>query len=187
MASEKYKGLEPYAPSFKDRLRQLSMLSSNVKRVLVRTQPYIRAIKRDVIANLKRYKDSGVHGLIMSTISLTSKRQGMVRHGDMWLYPENQMYDDYTEIRQACHDNKLRFYCADGRLRYLSDSSTCCGCDKMDGFKPNMANLNHSKREYTEKMQELGTGEVFGNIHQRQPAYNRCKNSSYMACMEAEI
>jgi len=193
MASEKYKGLEPYAPSFRDRLRQLAMLSCNVKRVIVRTQPYIRPIKRDVIANIKRYKDSGVHGLIVSTISLTSNPsksplekggRGFVRHGDMWLYPESEMYEDYSEIRQACHENKLKFYCADGRLRYLSDSPTCCGVDKLDGFKPNTANLNHGKRVYTEKMQEIGTGEVFGNISRREPYYSQCKQSSYMTCLE---
>ncbi len=185
MATAKYKGLEPHAPNFNDRLRQLSMLSSNVKRVIVRTQPYIRTIKKSMIGNLKRYKDSGVHGLIVATISLTKKRQGMVKHADMWLYPENEMYQDYSEIRQACHDNKLKFYCADGRLRYLSDSLTCCGCEGIDGFKPNTANLNHDNREYTDKMKETGTGEVFGNIHQREPYYSQCRASSYMACMEA--
>lgn len=185
MASEKYKGLEPYAPSFKDRLKQLPLLSSNAKRVLVRTQPYLRPIKRDIIANLQRYRDSGVHGLIISTISLTKKRQGFIKHGDMYLYPENQMFDDYSEIRQACHDNKLKFYCADGRLRWeLSDSLTCCGCAGVDGFKVNTANLNHEDRVYTDKMKEIGTGEVFGNIHQREPKYSQCKASSYMAYME---
>jgi len=185
MASERYKGLEPHAPSFNERLRQLPMLSSNTKRVLVRTQPYIRAIKRDIIGNLQRYKDSGVHGVMVSTISLTRKRQGMIKHGDMWLYPENQMIDDYSEIKQACHDHKLKFYCPDGRLRWLSDSLTCCGIDGL-GWKPNTANLNHEDREYTDKMKEIGTGEVFGNIQRREPYYSQCRASSYMACMESE-
>jgi len=32
----------------------------------------------------------------------------------------------------------------------------------------------------------VGRGEVFGNIQRREPYYSQCRASSYMACMEAE-
>jgi len=184
MACEKYDRFEPYAPCFQERLRQLPLLSSNAMRVLVRVQPYIRVVKKDIIKHFRQYRDAGVYGVMVSTIALNRKRYGFVKHGDLYIYTEDTMQKDYSEIRNACHDVGLKFFCPDGRLRYLSDSKTCCGCEGMDGFNMNKVNMNYATLAYTEKMQQPGTGEVFGNIWQRNPKYNWCRQASYKQCLE---
>lgn len=50
------------------------------------------------------------------------------------------------------------------------DSLTCCGCDGLEGFRPNKYNLAHlmngDKQEPTPKMKEKETGAPFRAIYQ---------------------
>lgn len=172
-------------PSFRDRFASLYGLSRLVRRLVVRAQPYTREVRDDVIRFLPGYAASGVHGIVIEGMKSQRKTVELTeRYGASMVYPVAGLIADFFRIRQACHANGLVFYAAEDRLRYMGDSPTCCGCDGLEGFRENVANLNHSPIVFTERMSEKGTGAVFRNIRWDTVTSRRMADLSYREVVE---
>ena len=188
MVSPKYKIWEQYTPSYDERLKSACSMVEYANRVIIRCCPYIPEVKADVLDSLIKYRDAGIWGLQIGGMrTLKPNSRNTERNGNNFLIPYELLINDFIEIQEACHDIGLHFYTADGRFMFLSDSVTCCGCEDLEGFYVNKANTNYEDIVYTDKMQQAGTGEVFGNIWQRNPMYNWCRQASYKDCMERFI
>ncbi len=147
LISPKLDHLEPGAPSFEKRLADLSKISRAALRTIIRIQPYIREAKADIIANLKRYAAAGVYGITIEGIKYFQRRPGLVKSGADYVYPVNTLRQDYEQIRAACREAGLHFFCAENRLRGMGEDLCCCGIAGLDDFKPMTANLVHFVRD----------------------------------------
>lgn len=161
----KYDVLEPGAPTFLDRVEIMRKVAPNVKRVIVRIQPYMHEVREDVIGNLDLFKEAGIYGIIVEGMKFSKKLPGLVKAGMDYVYPQKLIRSDLVKIRDAAHKAGLAFYSGENRERELGDSLCCCGIDGLDGFVENKYNLNHIARgdmvEPTEKMQQIGTARCF--------------------------
>lgn len=177
----------PYARwesvSFRSRLKMLWKIAPHVRRVIVRVQPYILEAFNSLQRSLPIYAASGVHGITIEGLKARSVKWakglgGFDYTGLSSYYSNVKCYDSfeldahYSLLKEYCHEVGLRFYCAENRLRYLSDSPTCCGCDGLSGFRANTANDNHRPIRYTARMKEAGTGGVF-RAAGRDPEHSR--------------
>lgn len=191
MVSPMYDKLEPGCPTYEERLEICNELSPKVKRVMVRMQPYFTDALSDVINNMPRLKCAGVHGIILEGYKALKKRNGMVKVGGDYAYPSNVLRDHFELIRKSAHDNGLRFYSGENRLRAMGDSLTCCGCDGMDGFRPNTFNLAHIVNgddvQPTDKMKERGTGKVFQGIFQTAGTYEYFKEKTFEEVVNSDV
>lgn len=184
MACDKYDRIEQGAPSFERRLEVVKTLSQNVKRVNIRVQPYLHECFADVYKNIKRFAESGAYGVIFEGMKFQKKKDGLVKCGADMVYPLEILRKDFISLRKECHNNGLKFYSGENRLRRMGDSLTCCGIDGLDGFVPNVYNLNHllngDKTEPTDKMTESGTGaSVLHSMLQNAGSYERDKKCSF--------
>ncbi len=172
LVSETFDKIEPGAPPFKERLNMIEKLVKETgKRIIIRVQPYVRTVKDELITNLKRYADKGVYGITIEGIKLLTKASGFVKVGSDFCYPVEDLKKDFLEIREECHKQHLRFFCAENRLRYMGDDLTCCGTEGLEGFKPNKANLNYflykpDEFGYTKAMEKPGSGGPFRVLRQ---------------------
>lgn len=139
----KYDQIEKGAPPFEKRLEMIKVLSQNCKRVIVRAQPYVHDIYKDMLESVKRFADSGAHGVIFEGMKFAKKKKGLVKCGADFVQPKEILRADFFNLRDACHENGLKFYSGENRLRAMGDSLTCCGIDGLEGFKPNKCNINH--------------------------------------------
>lgn len=185
MVSSKLDKYELGAPSFNKRLTSLETFQKHCKRLIVRIQPYFHECLLDIIEILPAYKKMGVHGIILEGIKYFSKINGTVKFfGDYVLKYEN-LKKEFELIKKHAHDNGLAFYCGENRLRSLGDSLTCCGCDNMEGFVVNKANLNYYKFDknqfkITNNMKIKETGSCFRSLVQSKSMLVKVvDNSSY--------
>jgi len=173
LVSPRYNVLEPGAPSFAERLRLLRKLAPRVLRTIVRVQPYRPEVLGDVLAALPRYADAGVFGIVCEGWKWKGRADAppsVVKVAGDWCFPVDVLERDFTRLRSACHRLRLRFYCAENRLRRLSDDHCCCGVDGLAGFRPNRANLNTlllgRPIRYRRRMREVGTAYCFKSCAQ---------------------
>lgn len=170
MACDKYDRIEAGAPTFDERVEMARKVARTGVRVNARVQPYMTQVKKDVMNNLERFADAGIHGVIFEGMKFQAKYQGLVKCGADFVYPEKRLRRDFEELRQRCHNLGMKFYSGENRLRGMGDSLTCCGVDGLDGFHPNTYNLNHilngDKVQPTEQMKRAGTTECFASLNQ---------------------
>lgn len=161
MVCSKYDKLERGCPSYEERLTILKMVSARVQRTIVRIQPYMPEVFKDVMENIPRIAEAGAYGLVVEG------------------------------IRAECHRHGLKFYAGENRLRAMGDSMTCCGVDGLPGFKPNEYNLcmlmNGKNPEPTERMKEVGTGGPFKTLNQSAGSGRRIAKQSFYGLMQEEL
>lgn len=162
MVCSKYDRMEAGCPSYEERLGILATVSPRVKRTIVRIQPYMPEVFRDVLDNIPRVAAAGAHGIVVEGMKFFRGKPGMVKIGGDFCYPKDRLKSDFEEIRAQAHRNGLKFYSGENRLRAMGDDMTCCGIEGLEGFRPNEYNLcmimNGKKPEPTEQMKKIGTG-----------------------------
>lgn len=190
MLCSKYDKIERGCPSFEERLEMVRTLAKNCRRVIIRAQPYMLEVFKDLMENIPRFAEAGAYGLTIEGMKFTSSRQGLVKVGADFCYPESLLKHDYEIIKQQCHRYGLKFYCAENRLRSLGDSMTCCGVDGL-GWEVNTFNIprimNGEKQTARERMKEIGTGYCFKAMNQTTAGSARCKNNSFETLMLEEL
>lgn len=190
MACDKYDKIERGCPPFEERLKMVRTLSKNCRRVIIRVQPYMLEVFKDVMNNIPRFAEAGAYGLTIEGMKFISKKEGLVKVGADYCYPESLLKHDYEIIKQQCHRFGLRFYCAENRLRHLGDSMTCCGVDGM-GWRFNEFHtvrlMNGEKVEATENMKNEETGLCFKAMYQTTAGQHKCKNNSFETLMLSEL
>lgn len=186
--SPKYDRIEPGASTYEERLAAAKKIAK-ICRVNIRTQPYVPGIFKDVIKAIPRYAEAGVHGVILEGMKYTKGNiEGLVPIGGDRCYPVEVLLPQFEAIKRACHKYGLKFYCGENRLRALSDELCCCGIEGL-GWKENKANLNHflfdrENFQYTDKMKEVGTAEVWGALEQSSLQRKEIQLSSYAEKMD---
>lgn len=184
--SKMYDNIEKGAPSYKERIEMIDILSKNVKRVIVRCQPYMPQVKNDVIRNsLKDFSNAGAYGVIFEGMKYIRKpinsEYNLVKVGSDLCYEKNLLKQHFEQIRNRTHELGMKFFVGENRLRNMGDSLCCCGCS--DIFKVNEYNCNHllngDKVVPTELMKKTGTGRVAHAIDQGAGSYERQKTLSF--------
>lgn len=190
MVCSSYDRMEPGAPSFEERLSMVARLAGNCRRVIVRAQPYITGVKREFLSNIPRFAKAGAHGVTVEGMKFKKGKPGLVKVRGDYCYPEDLLEAHYALIRDACHDAGLAFFCAENRLRPMGDSSACCGCGDLPGFRGNRFNavslLNGIDCAPTERMKEVGTAMCFKAIHQSPGSSIELRKESFASQMAKE-
>lgn len=170
MVCDKYDVLESGAPTYQERLEMIKQIAPNCKRVIIRIQPYMTEIKRDLLNNLPKLKEAGAYGITIEGMKFAKKKNGLVKVGADWCYPKDVLERDYALIKSECHKIGLAFFCAENRLRAMGDDMCCCGISGLGGFIPNKFNLCHilngDSVEPTPRMCEKGTAYCFKSMSQ---------------------
>lgn len=191
MVCSKYDRLEPGTPSYEERLAIAEMASKCVKRVIVRIQPYMPEVFKDVIANIHRLAQAGVYGIVCEGMKFSKAKPGMVRIGSDSCYPKAILEQDFLQIKQEAHRHGLRFYAGENRLRAMGDDMCCCGIDGLPGFKGNDYNLcmilNGKNPEPTERMKITGTGGCFKSLRQSAGTTDKIARQSFYGLMQEEL
>lgn len=193
MVSPNYDAIEPGCPTYSERLKIIKKVAPKCKRLIVRVQPYTLPVLSHLLKYIPTYSDIGVYGVIIEGLKATKKKKGLIKIGADWCYPKQQLKDHFEAIKQKCHDNGIKFYSGENRLRTMGDSLTCCGCDGLDGFKANNYNLNHILNgddvSPTKAMKEKGTGRVFKGCFQGAgyPAWLATQNMAELMVSEKVI
>lgn len=179
---------EKGAPGFDERLEMLEKMSKVVKRVIVRCQPYMVEYHKQIREAIPLIAKAGVYGITYEALKLTKKRKGMEKNGADFVYPKRVLQLYFNDLKKVCHENGIKFLCAENRLREMGDHYNCCGAGDLEGFVCNKANLNHYRFDkenfgYTEKMKEPGTSMVFKAINQTNLAVDYFKKKSFAEVM----
>ena len=188
-ACSKYDKLEEGAPTFNERLKIMSVVAPNVKRLIVRVQPYMHEVYKDVYNNLELFKAAGAYGVIVEGMKFTSKRPGLVKVAGDYTYPIELIRSDLLKLKTRAHEVGLTFYSGENRTRALGDSLCCCGVSDLPGFKVNTYNLNHllngdNDVKATERMKETGTQCAFrACIRTRKTAGGLEEKALKMRCL----
>lgn len=179
--------LEKGAPPFEERLEMVRKLAESVPRVNVRVQPYMHEVFREVLENIPRFAEAGAFGAVFEGMKYQKKKPGLVKCGGDMVYPVKILQHDFERFRDACHENGMKFWSGENRLRRMGDNLTCCGIEGMKGFRPNVYNLNHllngDKTEPTEQMCEPKTAQCLHATNQKAGAWERQKNLSFKDAM----
>lgn len=191
MVCSKYDKLEPGCPRYEERLEMLRKVSARVQRTIVRVQPYMPEVFRDVMQNIPRITAAGAHGLVIEGMKFFKSKPGMVKVGGDYVYPLSILRRQFAQIKAECHRNGLVFYCGENRLRAMGDSMTCCGTDGLPGFQPNEYNLcmilNGKSPVPTEQMKKVGTAGAFKSINQTAGSGRRLAKQSFYGIMQEEL
>lgn len=189
MVCPSYDRIEPGAPTFEERLDMLRKLSGNVRRVVVRAQPYITAVRDEFIAQLPRIAEAGVWGLTIEAMKFKNSKQGLVKIRGDFTYEEDVLRMHYERIKRHCARLGLHFFCAENRLRGMGESTACCGCGDLEGFAGNKFNVvsnSDGMKKPTERMKQPGTSSCFSSIHQNTEFSIMAKKRSFAEQMENE-
>lgn len=184
MVCSKYDVLEQGCATFEERLEMVKVLAKNVKRVIIRIQPYMHEVFKDVYDNLQRLADAGAYGVIIEGMKFRKKKQGLIKIGGDCCYPYKVIEKDFNLLKQKAHKVGLKIYAGENRLRKLGDSLTCCGTDGLEGFIPNTYNLNHILNgdkdvKPTEQMKQPRTGHCFRALHPSTIKGNKVDEQSF--------
>lgn len=184
MACSKYDKLEPGAPAYSERLKAAGILSSRVTRVIARIQPYFVDCLGDILSELPKMANAGIHGIIISDYISPKKQKGMERIGQKYRFSVDRLVKDYNKIKTECHRTGLSFTCTEYGLDWLSDDLKCCGTAGLDEYKPN--NFHLARLAYTpelavpnEIMKQKGTTRPFKSIKATQAWALELKEKSY--------
>lgn len=183
----KYDRLEQGAPTFKERLELMYKISPNVKRLIVRIQPFMHEVLSDVTENLKKFYDAGAYGVIVEGMKFFTRKNGLVKIGADFCYPYKLIREDFLRLKDKAHAIGLAIYAGENRIRALGDSLSCCGAEGVEGFNGNKFNLNHilngDKPEPTESQSRIGTAECFSACYQDTVNNIRLKGVSFVSEM----
>jgi DNA repair photolyase len=189
LVCSEYDKIEKGCPPFEERLEIIRKISPRVKRVIVRVQPYMHEVFQSVFDNLAKFKDAGAYGVIIEGMKFPKKIDGMVKVGGDFVHPYEMILSDFMKLKEEAHRLGLKIYAGENRIRKHGDSLTCCGIDGLDGFKPNVYNLNHilngdrQKPEAGMKMLDNDSGLVFLNLCQSTPNVIKYSNQSFYYSM----
>ena len=191
MVCSRYDKLELGCPPWEERLEMVRTLAKHVKRVIIRTQPYMPEVFEDVMANIKKYAEAGAYGIILEGMKFAKAKKGLVRVGGDCCYPLDVLRRDFERIKAECHKHGLKFYSGENRLRPMGDSMTCCGIDGLEGFKGNDYNvcmiMNGQDPQPTEKMKEIGSGGCFKTLYQAAGSGPKIRAQSFYGLMQKEL
>ena len=183
MVCSSYDKLEEGAPSFEERLEIARKVAPNVKRLIVRIQPYMHEVYGEVYENLEKFKAAGAYGVIVEGMKFASKRPGLVKVAGDYTYPKALIEGDILKLKQRAHELGLALYSGENRTRELGDSLCCCGVSDLPGFKVNEYNLNHllhgGKPAKTPQMQKTGTAMCFQSLYQNTANSRRLRWESF--------
>jgi DNA repair photolyase len=189
MVSPAFDVKEKGAPSFYDRLGFLSKVQKKSKRLIIRCQPYIPTLRKEIVTKwLPAYRDAGVYGVIFEGFKAKKLFTGSVKFKGDQCFSIELLRSDFLFLREAAHRLGLKFYSGENRLRSLGDSLTCCGIDGLSGFVPNIANLNHvvnGEIVYREAMKKIATGTCFKTLSQDTGIGKTISKMSYSDLMES--
>lgn len=188
MACGKYDKLETGAPTYEERLKAIKVLSDKVRRVVVRVRPYFPDAHKDILNEIKRYKEYGVHSISISAYYSKKKQRGMTRYGNAYVFSNDFLYPKYTEIKNECHKHGIEFLCSECGLDHMGDNLNCCGCNGLEDFKGNDFNVSHLaydeiEPEATEAMKQIDTYQPFKAIGQTQSWAIKCKHRTFEELM----
>ena len=99
----RYDELEKGAPSFEERLKMIEILSKNVQRVIVRCQPYIHDIYKDIYNNIKLFSECGAYGATFEGMKFLKKKKGLIKCGGDFVQPITILKSDYLKLKDECH------------------------------------------------------------------------------------
>lgn len=182
--------LEKGAPSFEERLELVRKMTHAAKRVVVRCQPYMLELHREICNQIPKIAGAGAYGIIYEALKLTKSRPGMEKNGADFVYPYVPLHNNFADLKETCHKHQIKFLCGENRLRAMSDSLTCCGCEGLAGFQPSTCNLNHfiydlkSSWQFTPAMKERGSAECFKCLGQDTKTSRFLKNNTFMRVMK---
>ena len=183
MVCSSYDKLEEGAPTFEERLEIARKVAPNVKRLIVRIQPYMHEVYGEVYENLEKFKAAGAYGVIVEGMKFASKRPGLVKVAGDYTYPKALIESDILKLKQRAHELGLALYSGENRTRELGDSLCCCGVSDLPGFKVNEYNLNHmlhgGKPAKTPQMQKTGTAMCFQSLYQNTANSRRLRGESF--------
>lgn len=183
MVCSSYDKLEEGAPSFEERLEIARKVAPNVKRLIVRIQPYMHEVYGEVYENLEKFKAAGAYGVIVEGMKFASKRPGLVKVAGDYTYPKALIEGDILKLKQRAHELGLALYSGENRTRELGDSLCCCGVSDLPGFKVNEYNLNHllhgGKPAKTPQIQKTGTAMCFQSLYQNTANSRRLRGESF--------
>ena len=179
----KYDSLELGAPAFDERLKMMKKIAPNVKRLIVRAQPYMHEVFDDVCLNLAKIRDAGAYGIIIEGMKFFTYKKGLVKIGGDFTYPYKLIREDFLKIKEKSHSLGLKIFAGENRIRELGDSLSCCGAEGVPGFVGNKFNLNHiihgEKPESTEMQKAMGSAECFTAIYQDTIESRRVRKTSF--------
>jgi len=191
MVCSKYDKLEAGCPSFEERLAIVKTVAPRVTRVIVRVQPYMPEVYKDVLQSIPRIAAAGAHGIVFEGMKFFQAKPGMVRVGGDSVYPLSVLRPHFESFRAECHRHGLRFYSGENRLRALGDDIFCCGTDGLPGFQPNEYNLcmilNGKAPQPTEQMKRVGTGGCFKTLDQSAGSGRKISRQSFYGLMQEEL
>ena len=161
----KYDKYESGASTFEQRLGMMKIMAPIVKRLIVRVQPFVPEVEKDVIQVLKEYKKAGVYGIVLEGMKYKTKRKNTTRFEGDNVLNLPLLKSSFGRIKSEAHEQGLVFLCGENRLRSMGDSLTCCGCDGLEGFAVNTYNINSfncgRKTAPTEAQKKKGTAGGF--------------------------
>lgn len=191
MVCSKYDQLERGCPTYEERLEMVRKLSAKIQRVIVRIQPYMPEVFRDVMKNIPRIAEAGAYGVVIEGMKFYKHKQGMVKIGGDSCYPLSVLKSHFDSIKAECHRNNLKFYAGENRLRAMGDDMCCCGIDGLEGFKGNEYNLcmimNGKTPVPTENMKQIGTGGCFQSLNQVAGINKKINVQSFYGLMQEEL
>ena len=192
--SKYYDNVEKGAPTYKERLNMIEVLSDNVQRVIVRCQPYLPDVKNDVLRNsLNDFSKAGAYGVIfegMKYDKTPKERDDSLFElvGRDICYKKGLLHSHFKLFKKRAHELGMKFFVGENRLRTMGDSLCCCGVSDL--FKVNEFNCNHllngDKVEPTGSMNKPGTGVVFHSLDQSAGTYERQKRLTMVDLMKEE-
>ena len=183
MVCSSYDKLEEGAPTFEERLEIVRKVAPNVKRLIVRIQPYMHEVYAEVYENLAKFKAAGAYGVIIEGMKFASKKPGLVKVAGDYTYPKALIERDILKLKKRAHELCLALYSGENRTRELGDSLCCCGVSDLPGFKVNEYNLNHllhgGEPKNTLQMQKTGTAMCFQSLYQNTANSRRLRGESF--------
>ena len=191
MVCSKYDRIEAGTPTYEERLQIVRAVAPRVKRVIVRIQPYMPEVFKDVMANIPRLAEAGVYGIVLEGMKFSKAKAGMIRIGGDCCYPKKVLEQDFVRLRQEAHHHGMRFFSGENRLRAMGDDMCCCGIEGLPGFKGNDYNLcmilNGKAPDPTETMKKTGTGGCFKSLRQSAGTGRRINRQSFYGLMQEEL
>lgn len=169
-------------------MKIIDKLSSNVKRALVRAQPYLPDVKTDILRNsLKDFSNSGAYGVIFEGMKYYKKplkcKYELEKIGADYCYNKDLLKSHFLLFKEKAHELNLKFYCGENRLRALGDSLCCCGVSDLSGFEVNEYNCNHllngDIKQPTGTMCKPGTGRIIHIMDQGCGTYEAQKKMTF--------
>ena len=145
-----YDKIEKGASTFQERLAAVGTISK-YKRVIIRVQPYMIGMFKEVMKNIDYFHEAGVYGVVFEGIKYFKSNPQMVKLGNDYVYPSKILRQHFEFFKEKLHAKGMKFYSGENRLRSMGDDLCCCGIDGM-GWKSNTANLNHylfDRKNYT--------------------------------------